>query len=239
MRLSSDCCAEPVLVCISAVLFAFGWWIYPVSFLVNYEYSILSPPGSATGYWIESALPSAPGCVVHSANAVLFIGITNLRPHRTLITRLKVEASGKEISRLDTRWSRVFFVRPKANSNTQSPCPVGNMTNFSSSTGQAVLVNFPTKNSDLSNACQVGGYFLDKEFGEYLAPGQSIRGWAFFDAPSGFSMLHTEVTITDNSNQSFTYSVDANEGDPNGDTLPRQMIIGNKADLSSCKRPDQ
>jgi len=107
-----------------------------------------------------------------------------------------------------------------------------------SGNANAGLVSFKFEETDFSVAVPVQGDILDKEIADhYLKPGDTIRGWAFFEYPSSASMPVRLSKIRDDLGHAYSFEIPDEAGSPGGDSLRREFVLsGPTMNLSSCTR---
>ncbi|HET6930159.1 MAG TPA: carboxypeptidase regulatory-like domain-containing protein [Candidatus Acidoferrum sp.] len=188
---------------------------------------------SGTGFWALRGV--ANNCYLSSVDTALFIRIKNLQPTKVMITAYNVFAIGGELERLKMNVYRPFLIlgrgqlprHSQRSGPVQMPVPSGNLGAF---------IMFPLKDADPGSASPIEAAFLDNEVSErYLEPGDSARGWAFFQYPSAATIpAGLLIKISDDLGHTFSYKVPDENGNPTGDTLERFMALGPTVDLSSC-----
>lgn len=207
------------------------------AFAVAVETRIFAPPGGGLGtsFWAGSLAPG--GCALKSVQAALFIRITNLQKERTLITAYSLEAMGIPLTRLKMNLYRPFVIlgkgvlRPSNQPGAaavQIPVPQG---------GIGSLVTFKLDDAYPAEARPIHSDFLDPQIaGHYLEHKQMVRGWSYFQYPSQGAVFPARLTlkISDETGQSFSYSIPDKGSDQNTDAMSRTMSFGPTVDLSAC-----
>lgn len=210
-------------------------------FSVAVEIKMMVPGPSkdvaGTGFW--GLTSSGNGCYLRSADVVMFIRIKSLEPVKTMITAYNVYGIGGELTRIKMTTATPVQILghgviPRNFSGTlrlQIPTGSGN--------ANAGFFSFKFADSDFSIAVPVREDILDKEIADrYLEPGDTVRGWAFFEYPSPASLpVRLIFNITDDLGHVSSVEIPDEPGNPSGDSLRREFVLtGPTMDLSACTR---
>jgi hypothetical protein len=213
----------------------------PEAFAVAIESKLLVPGPSkdeaGTGFWGVSRF--GPNCFVRSADVVMLLRIKSLEPVKTMITAYNVYGIGGEFKRIKMTTNTpvqilghgVIPANFSGRVSIPIPAPSGNLGGG--------IVAFKFSDTDFSIAAPMADDILDKEIADsYLSPGDTVRGWAFFEYPSvGSIPARLTLTIADDLGHTFSYVIPDARGNPSGDALRRELTItGPTMNLSSCIR---
>jgi len=213
----------------------------PEAFAVAIESKLLVPGPSkdkaGTGFWGVSRFGS--NCFLRSADVVMLVRIKSLEPIKTMITAYNVYGLGGEFKRIKMTTNTPVQILGQgvipANFSGKLSIPVqapsGNLG------GGFVEVKF--SDTDFSVAAPMDDDILDKEIADhYLSPGDTIRGWAFFEYPSAGSIpARLTLKLADDLGHTFSSAIPDEPGNPSGDTLRRELkFTGPTMNLSSCIR---
>jgi hypothetical protein len=212
----------------------------PLPFAVAVEVKLLVPgpakDEAGTGFWSLSTF--GPNCYLRSADVALFIRIKNLEQVKTIITAYSVSAYGGELNKIrmtDNQPVQMLEhgVIPRDFQGTRRiPIPVG------SGNLNGGFVKVPFTGTDFSVAAHVSSDVLDQELADhYLQPGDTVRGWAFFEYPGSATIpAKLSIKISDDLGHTFSYDIPDEPG-PSGDILTREVTAsGPTMNLSSCIR---
>jgi len=192
---------------------------------------------AGTSFWGLSM--AGKNCYLRSADVVMLIRIKSLEPVKTMITAYNVYGIGGELSRIKMTANTPVQIMKHG---TISPDFAGTMrlqVPTGSGNANAGLVSFKFEETDFSVAVPVQGDILDKEIADhYLKPGDTIRGWAFFEYPSSASMpVRLTLKIRDDLGHAYSFEIPDEAGSPGGDSLRREFVLsGPTMNLSSCTR---
>jgi hypothetical protein len=170
---------------------------------------------------------------------MIFIRIKNLQSIKTIITAYNIHGMGGEFNRIKMNMNTPYAIFQKGDIppnfrgkfSLPIPAPTGNM-------GGGFLIS-KFAETDFSIAARMQDDILDNEIGEhYMEPGDTVRGWAFFEYPSPRAEpMKLTVKISDDLGHSFSYQIRDEPGNPTGDALRRTIsYVGPTIDLSSCAR---
>jgi hypothetical protein len=212
----------------------------PPAFSVANEFSILSPGSSnfGTRFWLRTPTPN--GCVISQAQAALYIRIDNLRPYPVTIVSYNVEAI-KPLIRISSLNRSIFAINPPGQS-FYGATRAGETVPATQGSGLFAMATTPSENLNFSNALLLELDTLDGQIAKPLSSGMPIRGWAFFEYPYDKNdyifvvAMKLFINIKTDRGESFSFPLPMENGDPNGDVLPRDFKTKDVVDLSVCQR---
>jgi hypothetical protein len=191
---------------------------------------------AGTGSWGVSR--NGANCYLRSADVAMLLRIKSLEPIKTMITAYNIYGAGGEYSRIKMTENTPVEILYKGTIRKDFigrvaipvPAPSGNLGGG--------FVDFNFANSDFSAAAPILENVLDQELADhYLEPGETVRGWAFFEYPSIMMPTDLKLKISDDLGHTFTFPIPDEPGNPSGDALRREMTFtGPPMDLSSCIR---
>jgi hypothetical protein len=191
---------------------------------------------AGTGIWGVSR--NGANCYLRSADVAMFVRIKSLEPIKTMITAYNVYGAGGEYRRIRMIENTPVEILYKGTIRKDfvgglaipMPAPTGNLGGG--------MVDFNFAESDFSVAAPIRVNVLDQELADhYLEPGDTVRGWAFFEYPSIAMPTNLQLKISDDLGHTFTFPIPDVAGNPTGDALQRYLIVtGPTMDLSSCTR---
>jgi len=211
------------------------------AFAVAVEVKLMVPGPSkdtaGTGFWGLST--SGRNCYLRSADVVMLIRIKSLEPIKTMITAYNVYGIGGELSRIKMTNSTPVWILGRGlipanfTGTLILPIPTG------SGNANAGFVTNKFADTDFSVAAVMHENVLDKEIAHhYLEPGDTVRGWAFFEYPVLASLpVKLILKISDDLGHTFSFEIPDEPGNPSGDALRKEFVLsGPPMNLSPCIR---
>jgi hypothetical protein len=213
----------------------------PPAFAVAQEFPILSFGGNKYGtrFWLRT--PTPRGCTLYQAQAVIYLRIENLRPYPVTVVSYTLKAF-KPMVRLSALNHSIFGLSAPGES-FYGATRIGEVVPAQQGSGSFAWSQISSDNLDFSHAKLLEMDTLDEQIVKPLTPNVPVRGWAFFEYPLDkedyMTAIATRLSIsikTAERDEPFSYPLRVENGDPNGDVLPRDWKVKDIADISSCER---
>jgi len=212
----------------------------PPAFAVAEELSILSSGGNGYGtrFWLRT--PTPRGCTISQAQAVIYLRIENLRPYPVTVVSYTLEAI-KPMIRLSALHHSIFGMSAPGES-FYGATRIGEVVPAQQGSGLFAWSQILPNKLDFSRAKLLEMDTLDEQIIKPLAPNVPVRGWAFFEYPldkedymiaiaTGLS-----IRIKTERGELFLYSLPVENGDSNGDVLPRDWKVKDIVDVTGCEK---